>query len=422
MANLYKPRYTKVDPDSGERIGKSVRKWYGKYRDPEGILQKVPLCEDKQAAQAMLTDIIRNVEREKAGIVDSATNHLTATIESHIDSFRTHLEAKSRSDQHILETVRLIKSISEKCRLQLLSQLQTADDQIEHYLVERRRTGVSHRTVNADLAAIRSFCRWLLQRQRMHRDPTAALQKLNVSEDRRLERRSLTDRESERIVSTSLQSKNEYRGLAGLERSMLYLLALRTGLRCGELRSLTPASFDFSLDPPVVTLQAAKSKRRKLDRLPIPVEVANAIQEFLKSKKQGDPVWQGTWWRHAAGMLRSDLAESEIPVEDEEGRVMDFHGLRTTFITNLSRAGITPAIAQKLARHSDINLTMGTYTQLEIKELGYALDRLPSLTNGHAHKGSSEANPTENEQLSELTKVWSQLSEEVRLAIMKLVV
>lgn len=119
-------------------------------------------------------------------------------------------------------------------------------------------------------------------------------------------------------------------------------------------------------------------------------------------------------------MLRNDLDAAGIPVEDEEGRVMDFHGFRTTFITNLSRAGITPAVAQKLARHSDINLTMGTYTQLELKELGHAVERLPSLTNSHVLQGSEETELLEKEQLAKLTKVWSQLSEEVRLAIMKL--
>lgn len=86
--------------------------------------------------------------------------------------------------------------------------------------------------------------------------------------------------------------------------------------------------------------------------LQLPAEVANVIQGLLEGKQEGDPVWQSALWRHAARMLRSDLADAEISAADKEGRVIDFHGLRTTFITNLSRAGIPPVIAQKLAGHS----------------------------------------------------------------------
>jgi len=420
MANLYKPRYTKLDPETGERVAKRVRKWYGKYRDPNGNIRRVPLCEDKQAAQAMLADIVRSVEREKAGIIDPATIHLTATVESHVDNYRSHLEARRRSESHVKETIRLINNITTECRLKVLSELQTADDQIEQFLVERQRTGASHRTVNADLAAIRSFCRWLLKRQRMHRDPTTAIQELNVSEDRRLERRALTDKEAEKLIATTLDSDKVFRKLTGKERAMLYLLAQKTGLRRNELRTLTPASFDFSATPAIVSVQALNSKRRKLDRLPLSDDFAIILREFLQGKPAEEIVWQGFWWRRAAEMIRSDLEDAEIPIEDQEGRVIDFHGQRTTFITNLSRVGISPALAQKLARHSDINLTMGTYTQLAMSELGQAVDRLPSLTSKDSDELPEESDAIRKQQLAELNEVWQRLTGEVRLAIMEL--
>ncbi len=53
-----------------------------------------------------------------------------------------------------------------------------------------------------------------------------------------------------------------------------------------------------------------------------------------------------------------------IPYVDDRGHYADFHALRKTFITNLSRVGVSPTTAQLLARHSDINLTMNTYTML----------------------------------------------------------
>ena len=41
---------------------------------------------------------------------------------------------------------------------------------------------------------------------------------------------------------------------------------------------------------------------------------------------------------------------------------VDFHALRMTYITRLQRAGVSPREAMELARHSDMRLTMKTYT------------------------------------------------------------
>ena len=72
-------------------------------------------------------------------------------------------------------------------------------------------------------------------------------------------------------------------------------------------------------------------------------------------------------------MLRRDLQAAGIPYRDEEGRVLDFHSLRHTFGTNLARAGVAPKVAQELMRHSDINLTMMTYTHVGLYDLNAAV-------------------------------------------------
>ena len=54
---------------------------------------------------------------------------------------------------------------------------------------------------------------------------------------------------------------------------MLYLLAAETGLRSGELRSLTRASFSLDSKPATVTVAAAYSKHRRDDTLPLRPEL-----------------------------------------------------------------------------------------------------------------------------------------------------
>ncbi len=64
---------------------------------------------------------------------------------------------------------------------------------------------------------------------------------------------------------------------------------------------------------------------------------------------------------------------------DAQGRYADFHSLRKTFITDLSKSGVSPKMAQSLARHSDINLTMNVYTDVVLEDQAIAIELLPEL-------------------------------------------
>jgi hypothetical protein len=78
-------------------------------------------------------------------------------------------------------------------------------------------------------------------------------------------------------------------------------------------------------------------------------------------------------------MLHGDLAAAGIPYRDVDNRVADFHSLRHSFVTMLSRSGVHPKTAQELARHSTIDLTMNVYTHARLSDLGAAVEGLPSL-------------------------------------------
>ncbi|MGE0608308.1 MAG: tyrosine-type recombinase/integrase [Pirellulales bacterium] len=430
MANLYRPTYTKTDPETGERVTGRLRKWYAKYRDADGVIRKVPLCADKTAAQAMLASILRNADRQHAGLVDPTKVHLTRAIDDHIDDFRTHLLAMARSPFHISETVRNIQAMVAACGGKVLGDLKDAGSRMEQRLADRLGEGKSYRTINAVLIAVRSFCKWLTLHKRLPTDPTQGLKRLNVEEDRRRTRRSLTDDESRRLIQAATESQRVERGLSGVDRAMLYLLAQRTGLRRSELKSLRHQSFKLEASPPSVAVKARQSKHRENDLLPLPAEVAEALRDYLKGRDPAQPIWPGGWWRRSAEMFQADLKEANIACQDEEGTVLDFHGQRTTFITGLALAGVPPATAQRLARHSDVNLTMGTYTRLQIEELAGAVDKLPGLRSPHQTDVSesrqliAESRPTaeiDDHELQHVVAAWQSLAQEVRATILSIV-
>jgi hypothetical protein len=76
--------------------------------------------------------------------------------------------------------------------------------------------------------------------------------------------------------------------------------------------------------------------------------------------------------------MRCDLEKAEIPYE-ENGRRADFHSLRHTLATNLARQNIAPRVAMQILRHSDIRLTMNTYTDDALLPTAEAIGKMPSF-------------------------------------------
>jgi integrase len=78
-------------------------------------------------------------------------------------------------------------------------------------------------------------------------------------------------------------------------------------------------------------------------------------------------------------ILKRDLKLAGIPYRDEMGRTFDVHALRHTTSTYMGRGKVAPRVAQEFMRHSDIKLTMQTYTDLRLLDESEALSALPAL-------------------------------------------
>jgi hypothetical protein len=78
-------------------------------------------------------------------------------------------------------------------------------------------------------------------------------------------------------------------------------------------------------------------------------------------------------------MLRKDLKAADIAYVDDAGLYADFHALRHSYISLITQGGVHPKLAQKLARHSDINLTMSRYSHTLLADESEALNVLPEF-------------------------------------------
>lgn len=147
-----------------------------------------------------------------------------------------------------------------------------------------------------------------------------------------------------------------------------------TGLRRSEAASLKPERFDLKSDPPTATVEAAYSKRRRDDAQPLPEQLAEKLRPWLARQPKGRALWRLPEKPYQR-LLKPDLRAAGIAERDEARRVVDFHSFRHGYVTRLVASGISVSVAQRLARHSTPNLTLGVYSQVELADERAALDK-----------------------------------------------
>ena len=210
--------------------------------------------------------------------------------------------------------------------------------------------------------------------RRMTANPLSGVERLNADVDVRHKQRALTGEEFALLLKSARESGIRIQRFNGEQRARIYILSYMTGLRRRELGSLTPRSFDLAGDPPTLTVEAANSKHRKKDVLPLHPEAVKLVREWTKGLEPCDKLFPHLDRRKTWLMVKKDLERVGIPYVNEDG-IADFHAAgRHTHITELLRSGATLPEAQKLARHSDIHMTMKYAT------LASTIRRRPSPT------------------------------------------
>ena len=237
----------------------------------------------------------------------------------------------------------------------------------------------------------------------------------------------MTTEEFTRLVEAA-NSGPDIQCVSGPDRAMLYILAAWTGYRRGELASLTLRSFNFESDPVTVQVKASYSKRRRNDIVPLHHAVAEQLKNWFSTKEKIERSeflfnlrTDGGGLRRTAKMMRLDLERARaawieesksdeerkqreesdfLCYQDENGMYADFHANRHMFIANLAKAGVHPKLAQSMARHSDVNLTLGTYSHVVVAQQAAAVNTLPappSLTRASGDaQGDTETGKTSN--------------------------
>ena len=208
-------------------------------------------------------------------------------------------------------------------------------------------------------------------------------------------------------VLTKQEQEKFLEAIKGHELELLYIVALGTGLRIGEILGLKWSDIDFknnelhvnrSLqkaaiyeDDKIVRYEVQETTpktKNSLRTIPVP---QNIIKKLIAHKKEQNEIIL---------LLQEEYDNKNYvfcnklgkPIEDKRpGRNLKtiltsisiepikFHALRHTYATRLFEAGIPPKTVQHLMGHSDIETTMNIYTHVMKEQKLEAIEKINNI-------------------------------------------
>jgi integrase len=290
----------------------------------------------------------------------------------HLLQWQKNMQDRKLSKKQVKESIAQVICLAEGCGFTVPSDID--GEKMKNWLAETQETRTAS-VANSALRSFKTFTFWMLRTGRISQNPIRDVQAFKQLERKRM-RRALTMEEIQGLI-VAANAGGTHHGLSGEGRALVYRVALSTGFRYNEIRTLVRKDVAFG-SKPSVTIRAGNAKNRKADTLPLAPELAEDLEAYLASKLAMPhiPVFK-MWKDKGASMLKIDLEAADILYSTDVG-VADFHALRHTFGTLLAQLGVSPQETQKLMRHSDINLTMNTYTHITLLDKAKAISKLPS--------------------------------------------
>ena len=371
MGSVYRETYTKPIPAGAElftRDGKRFARWknskgrkqvspvttgkdgsdrlviesptyVAKYRDGSGLICKVSTgCRDEDAARSVLSKLERRSELVKAEVLSKGeaamADHQATSIADHFAVYLNHLRAKGTTNAHIVDLQSKANRLFADCRFDTLRDVDAKT--LETWLTAQQAKKMAARTRNRYLQALRGFCKWCVETERLPANPLARVSKADEKSDRRKHRRAMTEaelvtllqvarmrpladygRESVPLDADEVEASDKppkrsqwkYKPLTldgmqqavelarerlkdnpefveklerlGRERALIYKTLVLTGLRKNELASLTVGQLDLDGLMPFVVLDAADEKNRQGSTIPLRADLANDLKVWL---------------------------------------------------------------------------------------------------------------------------------------------
>jgi len=375
------------------KSGQSKQKW-ASTGTPE-------MAVAKQVASKILSDASLRFH----GVIDldheRFQKEAARTIEDHLTDFTPRLETRYtgvKAKINVVGQLNYIRGFCNHAGIKVLGDMNA--DAMNRYIVHLADSDKSSRTIGAMIGACKHFTSWLKKHGKLRQDPFEMIDRPDPESDRRLNRRMLLPHEWNWLMKATMKAGDRYE-MTAAERCLVYRVAIQTGLRVSELRSLKRGSFNLDDKTPYVKADSGTTKNRQSAYQYIDTDLANDLRGLLSTKLPIATVFDLPT-KEAAKMLQADLNDARSmwlseankdPIErakreesyflkpkNEAGDLLDFHSLRHTCGAWLAIRGTQPKVIQSVMRHSTITLTLDTYGHLLEGSQAAAISQAADLT------------------------------------------
>lgn len=397
LGRIFRPWYYSKDR---KRI--TVKSWYAEWTDAAGRTRRKKVGASKKTATAFLARMEDAAERERAGLGAAPTaDARTLPLDTLKREYLELLAAKDTKAAYRDNIDFHLDAIFVGCSWLLFTDISA--DSFSRYLGRRRDADdIGLSTLNGYIRSAKGFVKWLAKRLRTV-SPLEEIRPYPEETDRRRSKRILTDDEFAALLWAAENCPP--RGDAhfrGPDRAALYRVAAYTGLRAGELATLTPAHFALDSTPPVVTVAARDAKGKREEPIPLPSHLVAFLRVWLADREMHRRLWPGEWAanRRQIRWLERDVRRAKITELDQRGRRVTFHSLKRRYVVGLIKAGAKIHEVRRLARHKDVRTTLGYYTDESLPDLAELADRLPPppILGGHLAGTRTEPQGTTESQ------------------------
>lgn len=338
--SIYKPkrRNRKSDP------------WLISY-GPRNDRKVVTASPDRQVTNELAIKLARMSERIKHGLLTKSEarheEYIVVGIERHVADFVEYLKGKNAGKKHVNQTKNTLN--------ELMSGIAFMSDIIPARLQTKiGKMDLAGRSKNHYVSAYHSFLKWGSDEDRRWSRAFADEIRLKTFPNiKKHERRILTVDELNRLIHTAETTGNA-QSVPGKERSLIYRLAIISGLRAGELERLTIDD----IKPNGIIVRAESAKNRTKDTVAVPAEMIAEIQKFYRDNSRSGKIFK--FGSSTARMISIDLKRAGIPRKTADG-FFDFHSLRHQSGSLLIGAGLDLKSVQKHMRHKTMKMTTDTY-------------------------------------------------------------
>ena len=287
------------------------------------------------------------------------------TTQHWIDSFLHHLQTERRLSANTCKHYqRDLDELHDWCKAAGISDWQSLDShQVRKYAAQCHRRGLSGRSIQRRLSALRSFYNYLLRERQVSLNPGLDV-RAPKSEQHLPDTLNVDD--IARLLNVSSKDTLVLRDLAILE--LLY----SSGLRLAELVALNEGDIDFNERVVRVTGKGAKTRL-----LPVGDKAVTALQAWMQVRTRQ---LQGTETAIFTGRGGKRLSARSVQqrVKDwarRQGIPGDLHPhtLRHSFASHLLESSGDLRAVQELLGHADISTTQ-IYTHLDFQHLAQVYD------------------------------------------------